>query len=67
MAALLVWALWKMFVTPEIKLGKGWRNMVSYYVVGVILLAVSAGLAVAGIRGGFTTAVRPITMSNANQ
>ena len=66
-AALLVWALWKMFVTPEIKLGKGWRNMVSYYVVGVILLAVSAGLTVAGIRGGFTTAVRPITMSNANQ
>ena len=66
-AALLVWVLWKLFVTPEIKLGKGWRNMLSYYVVGVILLAVSAGLTVAGIRGGFTTAVRPITMSNANQ
>lgn len=66
-AALLVLVLWKLFVTPEIKLGKGWRNMLSYYVVGVILLAVSAGLTVAGIRGGFTTAVRPITMSNANQ
>lgn len=66
-AALLVWVLWKLFVTPEIKLGKGWRNMLSYYVGGVILLAVSAGLTVAGIRGGFTTAVRPITMSNANQ
>ena len=66
-AALLVWVLWKLFVTPEIKLGRGWRNMLSYYVGGVILLAVSAGLTVAGIRGGFTTAVRPITMSNANQ
>ena len=66
-AALLVWVLWKLFVTPEIKLRRGWRNMLSYYVGGVILLAVSAGLTVAGIRGGFTTAVRPITMSNANQ
>lgn len=66
-AALLVWVLWKLFVTPEIKLGRGWWNLWSYYVVGVILLAVSAGLTVAGIRGGFTTAVRPITMSNANQ
>ena len=66
-AALLVWVLWKLFVTPEIKLGKGWQNLWSYYVGGVILLAVSAGLTVAGIRGGFTTAVRPITMSNANQ
>ena len=66
-AALLVGVMWKVFVTPEIKLGKGWQNLWSYYVGGVILLAVSAGLTVAGIRGGFTTAVRPITMSNANQ
>lgn len=66
-AALLAWALWKLFVIPEITLGKGWRNLWKYYVADFILLSASAGLTVAGIRGGFTTAVRPITMSNANQ
>jgi phosphoglycerol transferase MdoB-like AlkP superfamily enzyme len=32
-----------------------------------LVLAVSVPLIIAGIRGGFTTAVRPITISNANQ
>jgi len=35
--------------------------------VGVLSMAVLAPFVVAGIRGGFTTAVRPITISNANQ
>ena len=34
---------------------------------GVVSLLVLAPFVVAGIRGGFTTAVRPITISNANQ
>ena len=34
---------------------------------GVLSMAVLAPFVVAGIRGGFTTAVRPITISNANQ
>ena len=38
-----------------------------YYISQIVSLAVIVPLAVAGIRGGFTTAVRPITISNANQ
>jgi len=38
-----------------------------YYLVQVIVLSLFAWLTVAGIRGGFTHAVRPITISNANQ
>ena len=40
-----------------------WR----YDVVTLLSLAAFAPFVVAGIRGGFTTAVRPITISNANQ
>lgn len=42
---------------------KLWR----YYVVQSIALALAVGLTIGGMRGGFTKAVRPITMSNANQ
>ena len=38
-----------------------------YNVAALLLMVVFAPLIVAGIRGGFTTAVRPITISNANQ
>jgi phosphoglycerol transferase MdoB-like AlkP superfamily enzyme len=40
-----------------------WR----YDLVALLSLAAFAPFVVAGIRGGFTTAVRPITISNANQ
>lgn len=38
-----------------------------YYIIQVVALAVFTPLCIAGMRGGFTTAVRPITISNANQ
>ncbi len=38
-----------------------------YYVFQVVALLIFVPLCVAGMRGGFTTAVRPITISNANQ
>ena len=38
-----------------------------YYVVQVVALGVFVPLCIGGMRGGFTTAVRPITLSNANQ
>lgn len=38
-----------------------------WYAAQVVVLAAMAPFVVAGIRGGFTTAVRPITISNANQ
>lgn len=64
---LLCYGLWKLFRSPaasEKPVGKG---LVGYYISCVILLALASGLTVAGMRGGFTTAVRPITLSNANQ
>lgn len=38
-----------------------------YYVVNTICFLIFIPLCIAGMRGGFTTAVRPITISNANQ
>ncbi len=45
----------------------GWRQVFRWYAAQVVVLAAMAPFVVAGIRGGFTTAVRPITISNANQ
>lgn len=66
-AALLCWLLWKLFRTPDLKVAKNWKAMLGYYIAHLVLLAVATGLTIAGIRGGFTEAVRPIHMSNANQ
>ena len=38
-----------------------------YYFIQTLSLALFAPLCIAGMRGGITTAVRPITISNANQ
>lgn len=63
LAGVLVWGLWKLFRIPKVEVGK----LPRYYVSQVVMLAVAVGLTIGGMRGGFTTAVRPITMSNANQ
>ncbi|MCM1151763.1 MAG: sulfatase-like hydrolase/transferase [Alistipes sp.] len=42
-------------------LNPGW----SYYTFSTLLLALAAGLCLAGVRGGVTRATRPITLSNA--
>ena len=36
-----------------------------YYVSGVVVMLVAVGLAIGGVRGGFTKMTRPITLSNA--
>ena len=63
--ACLVYAMWKLYRSPgkAVPVGKWWV----WYPSQVLLLAALAPFVVAGIRGGFTTAVRPITISNANQ
>ena len=62
---LLVAALWKLYRTPgEANPMHCWWK---WYPSQVLLLAAVAPFVVAGIRGGFATAVRPITISNANQ
>lgn len=43
------------------------RQWMVYYAIQLLCFALYIPLTVAGMRGGFTTAVRPITISNANQ
>lgn len=42
-------------------------NLRYYYIANIAALLIVIPLSIAGMRGGFTTAVRPITVSNANQ
>ena len=62
---LVMWGLYKLYRdTPLRKKDLVWWQ---YDLSALLSLAVLAPFVVAGIRGGFTTAVRPITISNANQ
>ena len=60
LTALLAWG-YRRRVHEESLLRRGWP----YYTGGVVLLAVAAGLSIAGMRGGMTRMTRPITLSNA--
>lgn len=62
----LIVLLWLVYVEPRAyspQLRPRWK----YYLVQVVSLGIFVPLCIAGMRGGFTTAVRPITLSNANQ
>ena len=64
--AVVVFLMWKCYAMPKLhyrKLSPWWH----YDVVCLLSLLLAVPLCVAGMRGGFTTAVRPITISNANQ
>ena len=69
----LIAALWWFYAMPkgecprEARRPWQWQGLVKYYLVHLVCLLVYVPLTVAGMRGGFTTAVRPITISNANQ
>lgn len=56
---LLAWGYGRR-IRPE-QLGGGWRACIAR----TALLALAAGLCIAGMRGGFTRMTRPITLSNA--
>ena len=62
---IVVYGLWRLYTTPRLEARrlKWWR----YDLTALLSLAAVAPFVVAGIRGGFATAVRPITISNANQ
>ena len=66
-AAAVGWLLWKLFRMPKARRVEGRQTLTAYYVSQTLALAAAVGLTIGGMRGGFTTAVRPITMSNANQ
>ena len=62
---LMVWLMWRLYRNTQLDSHK--LNWWRYDIVTLLSLAALAPFVVAGIRGGFTTAVRPITISNANQ
>ncbi len=64
LAALFIFVLWRGYRTPrDTKINKHWV----YYPLHTLYLAAAIPLVVFGIRGGVGAAVRPITVSNANQ
>ena len=67
MAALISWLLWKLFRPVPSKVSSFSTRLPVYYITQVVVMLLAIPLFVAGMRGGFTTAVRPITISNANQ
>ena len=60
----LIGLLWIGFRKPDTEWTK---HRLAYYMSQGLFLIVAGGLTVGGMRGGFTKAVRPITISNANQ
>ncbi len=61
LTGLLVWA-----ARPMAKPRSPLRRGMLYYPAGIVVLALTVGLAIGGIRGGFTRMTRPITLSNAS-
>lgn len=60
---IFVYALYRLFQSPATPVQK----KAPYYIVQSAALLVAAPFVVFGMRGGMTTATRPITISNANQ
>lgn len=62
----LLWGMWRVYVMPSALPKKSVSSWV-YHLTQVFCLLAFVPLCVAGMRGGFTTAIRPITISTANQ
>lgn len=60
----VIWVMWKIYRTPSFSPN---FNKISYYVKQSVTFVIVIWLSVIGIRGGIGKAVRPITISNANQ
>ena len=65
LAILVAVALWFLYRSPQLN----WRRLSwwRYDLTALLSILAITPFVVAGIRGGFATAVRPITISNANQ
>ncbi len=69
----LMAAMWRFYSMPkgdaprEVARPYRLKAMLCYYAVQLVCLVLFVPLCIGGMRGGFTTAVRPITLSNANQ
>lgn len=69
LGVVLICGLWRFYLAPEIAKKHFWKRneKMQYYVSQIIVFLLYIPLTIAGMRGGLTTAVRPITISNANQ
>ena len=72
-AAVVAWALWKWYRRPISPISPispipptGRAVLWQYYAAGVVSLVAFVPFCVAGMRGGWTRDIRPITISNAN-
>ncbi len=64
----IIYGMQRLYVMPaQFIFERKVKRYVVYYMVQLLCLACFIPCCVAGMRGGFTTAVRPITISNANQ
>lgn len=64
-AVVIIYALWRLYRSPRLDAKQ--LSPLGYAAAMILSLLVMTPLAIGGIRGGFTKAVRPITVSNANQ
>lgn len=67
MAVIIIFALIKLYVKPQGKIRFVGADYLKYYTLQTAILLCVVPLCIFGMRGGATTAVRPITISNANQ
>lgn len=64
----LIALMWRAYVKPAMSpLKKSPKDYALYYGIQLVCLALFIPICICGMRGGATTAVRPITLSNANQ
>lgn len=65
---LLIAMLWFLYCHPKGKTTfKNRKSWVKYYAINIVCFVLFIPMAIGGMRGGMTKAVRPITISNANQ
>ena len=65
LAVAMIWAMWKLYARPQLDHRR--VHIVRYTLTMLVAVVLASGLCVGAMRGGFTTAVRPITVSNAAQ
>ena len=66
--AAMIYLLWRFYRRPhQFEHPAHRKGLIRYYATHTVSLLVFTPLCVFGMRGGATTAVRPITISNANQ
>ena len=63
LAVVLIYGLYRFFQRPSCNLD----HKIPYYIVQTVSLLAAVPFVIFGMRGGMTTATRPITISNANQ